>query len=86
MAEKEESWLRGSRRGTVLGESHIPGKAGRQRELSRGDRLLDILGRTGRKGVVAVVAECFNRELDFGRLAGCQPQPPAAEVWIGFEA
>lgn len=57
MAEKEESWLRGSRRSTVLGESHIPGKAGRQRELSRGDRLLDVLGRTGRKGVVAVVAE-----------------------------
>lgn len=57
MVEKEESWLRSSRRSTVLGESHIPGKAGRQRELSRGDRLWDTPGRTGRKGEVAVVAE-----------------------------
>lgn len=57
MVEKEESRLRSSRRSTVLGESHVPGKAGRQRELSRGDRLWDTPGRTGRKGEVAVVAE-----------------------------
>lgn len=57
MAEKEESWLRGSSRSTVLGASHVPGKAGRQSELSREDRLSDMPGYTGRKGVMVVVAE-----------------------------
>lgn len=54
--EKEESWLRSNGWSTVLGESHVPGKAGRQRELSREARLSDVLGGTARKGVVAVVA------------------------------